>query len=93
MVFVLGLNEPGIFRRSALTSVIKQIQEKYNEGKSVCCLFHSIEFTCLLNRSTSCIRTVWWYSCASMRFKDIPSWFIWTIDDLSFVSGTSRSLR
>lgn len=32
--FVLGLNEPGIFRRSALTSVIKQVQEKYNEGKS-----------------------------------------------------------
>jgi len=30
--FCLGLNEPGIFRRAALVSLIKQIQEKYNEG-------------------------------------------------------------
>ena len=29
---VEGLNEPGIFRRAALVSLIKQIQEKYNEG-------------------------------------------------------------
>jgi hypothetical protein len=28
----LGLNEPGIFRRAALVSLIKQVQEKYNEG-------------------------------------------------------------
>ncbi|CAF0905843.1 unnamed protein product [Adineta steineri] len=30
-----GLNEPGIFRRAALVSLIKQIQEKYNEGQPV----------------------------------------------------------
>jgi hypothetical protein len=28
----LGLNEPGIFRRTASVSLIKQVQEKYNEG-------------------------------------------------------------
>jgi hypothetical protein len=26
------LNEQGIFRRAALVSVIKQVQEKYNQG-------------------------------------------------------------
>jgi hypothetical protein len=30
-----GLNEPGIFRRAALVSVIKQVQEKYNQGQPV----------------------------------------------------------
>ncbi|CAF0829049.1 unnamed protein product [Adineta ricciae] len=30
-----GLNEPGIFRRAALVSLIKQVQEKYNEGQPV----------------------------------------------------------
>ncbi len=30
--FYEGLNEPGIFRRSTLVSLIKQIQEKYNQG-------------------------------------------------------------
>ncbi len=28
----LGLNEPGIFRRAALVSLIKQVQAKYNDG-------------------------------------------------------------
>ena len=28
----LGLNEPGIFRRTASVSLVKQVQEKYNEG-------------------------------------------------------------
>lgn len=32
IAIVEGLNEPGIFRRGALVSLIKQIQEKYNEG-------------------------------------------------------------
>ncbi|CAF4675729.1 unnamed protein product, partial [Rotaria socialis] len=30
-----GLNEPGIFRRSALVSLTKQVQTKYNEGQPV----------------------------------------------------------
>ncbi|CAF0754260.1 unnamed protein product, partial [Rotaria sp. Silwood1] len=30
-----GLNEPGIFRRAAAVSLIKQIQQKYNEGQPV----------------------------------------------------------
>jgi len=30
-----GLNEQGIFRRAALVTLIKQIQEKYNEGQPV----------------------------------------------------------
>ena len=32
LLVYLGLNEPGIFRRAALVSLIKQVQEKYNEG-------------------------------------------------------------
>jgi hypothetical protein len=28
----LGLNEPGVFRRTAAVTLIKQVQEKYNEG-------------------------------------------------------------
>jgi len=28
----IGLNEPGIFRRAALVSLIKQVQAKYNDG-------------------------------------------------------------
>ena len=31
-IILIGLSEPGIFRRTALISLIKQIQEKYNEG-------------------------------------------------------------
>ena len=31
-IVLLGLNEPGIFRRSALVSSIKQVETKYNEG-------------------------------------------------------------
>jgi len=31
-IFYLGLNEPGIFRRSASVSLIKLVQDKYNEG-------------------------------------------------------------
>jgi len=30
--FCVGLNEPGIFRRSAPVLLNKQIQDKYNEG-------------------------------------------------------------
>jgi len=30
-----GLDEPGIFRRAALVSMIKQVQQKYNEGQNV----------------------------------------------------------
>ncbi|UJR35841.1 hypothetical protein I4U23_028586 [Adineta vaga] len=30
-----GLNEPGIFRRAALVQLIKQVQQKYNEGQPV----------------------------------------------------------
>ncbi|CAF5180190.1 unnamed protein product, partial [Rotaria magnacalcarata] len=30
-----GLNEPGIFRRSTLVSLTKQVQTKYNEGQPV----------------------------------------------------------
>ncbi|CAF2387859.1 unnamed protein product [Rotaria sp. Silwood2] len=30
-----GLNEPGIFRRTAVVSLIKQVQEKYNRGEPV----------------------------------------------------------
>jgi len=30
-----GLNEPGIFRRTAPVALIKLIQEKYNQGQSV----------------------------------------------------------
>jgi hypothetical protein len=28
----LGINEPGIFRRSASVALIKLVQQKYNEG-------------------------------------------------------------
>ncbi|CAF0885266.1 unnamed protein product [Rotaria sp. Silwood1] len=31
----VGLNEPGIFRRTTLVSLIKQVQEKYNRGEPV----------------------------------------------------------
>ncbi|CAF3574699.1 unnamed protein product [Rotaria sordida] len=30
-----GLNEPGIFRRAAVVSLIKEVQQKYNEGQPV----------------------------------------------------------
>ncbi|UJR10182.1 hypothetical protein I4U23_014397 [Adineta vaga] len=30
-----GLNEPGIFRRTAPVTLIKQIQERYNDGQSI----------------------------------------------------------
>lgn len=34
MIIDLGLNEPGIFRRTAPVLLIKQVQEKYNAGLS-----------------------------------------------------------
>lgn len=53
----LGLNEPGIFRRTASIPLIKFIQDKYNDG--LIKFFKEFQpFFLSLYRSTGCISTI-----------------------------------
>ena len=78
----LGLNEPGIFRRAALVSLIKQIQQKYNEGELNVIVRTIRAALPAVPRSTRRVRTVRRRSSGCLRPKNIPTRFIRTVDDL-----------